>query len=133
MLLRLLVDAERLVGDWLRTHPDITAIVGTRVGTELTAVRPCVKYQRLGGIPQRAMWLDRARIQVEAYASNRGGARDLAARCQAALHDMPSATHALGVVSGVEDDMGLTWSPDPDLQDAPRFLFAVLVYLHPLP
>ena len=132
MPLRLMVDAERLVGDWLRSHPDITAIVGSRVSTELQA-RPCVKLQRLGGVPARAQHLDRARTQVETYASNRGGARDLAARCQAALHAMPDTSHPLGVVTAVVDEMGLTWSPDPDLQDAPRFVFAVLVFLHPNP
>ena len=132
MPLQTLVDAERLVGDWLRSHADITAIVANRVATEVLA-RPCLKLGRIGGVPVVRQHLDAARLQLDAYASNRGGARDLAVRAQAALHAMPAASHALGVVTGVDDDLGLTWSPDPDLNDGPRFVFGVTVYLHPLP
>lgn len=134
MTLRVLPDAELLVSDWLRAHSDLDPILGNKIFTALPAgvSYPCLVIRRLGGVPVVRQHLDRARIQCDIWGRTKYEARTAAAAVQAALHEMPAATHALGVVTGVEDDLGLTWSEDP-ASNRPRYTFGVLVYLHPTP
>lgn len=134
MTLRLLPDAEQLVTDWLRAHTDIDAIVGDRIFTALpkNPTYPCVVIRRLGGVPVIATHLDRARIQIDAWGRTKYEARTAAAAVQAALHEMPAGSHSVGVVTGVEDELGLTWSEDPT-SERPRYTFGVLIFLHPTP
>lgn len=131
MPLRLLVDAELLTVNWLRGHADVTALVATRVYTEVPAqpVYPLLRVIRIGGVPMIAQHLDIARVQIDAWAATKKAARDLAATAQAAMHELPGA-RPLGVVTAVEDDLGFTWSPD-DATDQPRYVFGVSIYIHP--
>lgn len=131
--LRLLVDAERLVAGHLRSVPEVVALVGARVYTAIPPepVFPLVRLTRIGGTPAVPAHLDRARLQIEAWGTSKAQARDLAETVHAALYDMPGQYPA-GMVTAVEDDLGLTWQPDPDT-DRDRYLFGVTVYTHPLP
>jgi hypothetical protein len=133
MPLRLLPDAELLVVNRLRAAADITAIVGTRVYTEIPATPtfPLLRINRVGGIPEIRQHLDVARIQIDAWATSKFQARRLAATAQAALHSLVGA-HAEGVVTAVEDDLGLTWSPD-DATGTARYVFGCALWLHPTP
>lgn len=132
MTLRVLPDAEQLAVDWLKAHTDIDALVGNKIFTALPKdpTYPCLVIRRLGGVPAIREHLDRARLQIDAWGRTKYEARQAAAAAQAALHEMPPATHTQGVVTAVEDDLGLTWSPDP-VTDRPRYIVGVLVYLHP--
>lgn len=131
MPLRLAADVEALVTGWLRAHPDIAALVGARVVTELPAqpTWPTLRILRVGGIADYPGWLDPASIQVEAWAATKESANDLARAALAALSDLPG-THAEGVVTHVTQNLGLTWAPD-EATDQPRYLFGVAVYTHP--
>jgi hypothetical protein len=130
--LRLQVDVERLAADYLRGRTEISAIVGTRVSNALpkTPTYPYLIGSRFGGVADHLAWLDRARLQFEAWGTSKGNANLLARTALAALHEMPLATHALGVVTNVAQELGLTWSPD-ETTDQPRYVFGVAVYLHP--
>jgi hypothetical protein len=129
--LQLLPDAELLATTYLRTVPEITTLVGSRVGTTLPAEPqfPYLVVRRYGGLPPVRGHLDQARLQVDAWGRTKQEARYLAATAQAALHAMPQATHSGAVVTGVDDDLGLTWQPDPDT-DTPRYLVGLALYVH---
>lgn len=132
-MLRLLPDAELLVVNWLRARTEITALVSTRVYTQIPAGPsfPLIRITRIGGIPEIRQHLDVARIQVDAWGTSQYQARTVAATAQAALH-AAVGLHATGVVSNVDDDLGLTWSPDSETNQ-PRYVFGVALYIHPLP
>lgn len=134
MALRLGADAELLVITYLRAHSDVQAALGGQyVSSALPAEPswPWVTVQRIGGAgfgPRG--WLDVARLQVDAWADTKQNARSAAANILAALWDLPGV-HTEGVVTGVEQDLGFRWEPDPETNQ-PRYLFGVAVYLHPL-
>lgn len=133
MALRLLVDAELLAVRYLRAVPEVAAVVSARVYTEIPPepTYPLVRLTRIGGIPAIRRHLDVARLQVDVWANSKFAARGLAATVQAALHDMVGA-HTEGVVTRVEDDLGLTWAPDPET-DVARYTAGYAVFLHPNP
>lgn len=138
-----MVDAERLVSAWLRAQAEVTAVVGPRVFVGLVPAGqafPLVTVERIGGVPHPGpLHLDRARLQIDAWGrgstaspvpSGRAQVRDLAALVQALLHERLPGRHELGVVTAVEEDLGLSWSPDPE-DGRDRFLFGVTVFTHP--
>lgn len=133
MPLRLLPDAELLTVNYLRGVSDVTALVGTRVYTEIPAqpTWPLLRITRIGGLPTIRQHLDVARIQIDAWGTTKYQARTAAATAQAAIH-AAVGPHTQGVVTAVEDDLGLTWAPDPDTNQA-RYTFGVSVFIHPNP
>lgn len=129
---RVLPDAERLVGSYLRGHADVVALAGTRVTTELpaTPVYPAVTLTRVGGVPSIANYLDVARLEFSCWAATKAAALALARTVEAAMLTLPG-THALGVVTGVvQVGEGFRWNPDEET-DVPRYSFVVECYLHP--
>jgi hypothetical protein len=76
-------------------------------------------------------WLDKALLQVDAYAEHREDARDVCEAAIVALMDMPQS-HALGVVSDVEDVIGPRQLPDT-IGHRRRFEGEVLLTTHPAP
>lgn len=99
---------------------------------------PLLTVQRLGGIPAERHWLDTARIQVSAWGGDdrdtaRAEARDLADAARAALHgaEGTAVASAGAFVTGVEDDLGLAYLPDPQT-GRDRYVFAVRLYAHRL-
>lgn len=143
MTLRLLPDAELIAVDILRASSDLDSLVNNRVYTAIPseATYPLVRVIRIGGLPTIRQHLDVARLQVEAWAgilddpavatTAKGTARQVAVVAQAALH-AAIGTHDAGVVTAVEDDLGLSWQPDPDT-DRARYLFGVSLHTHPKP
>lgn len=94
-----------------------------------------VRIVRVGGTPvDHVGHLDRARLQVEAFAGDDLAAHDLAARALVELRTLEGRKvevgAARGVVTAVEQDLGLRRQPDP-ITDAPRYLFGVVLYGHP--
>lgn len=144
---RVLPDAEALISEHLHADPQLIALVASRIYTDLPKglseqfgepevgevdlVYPLLLFERVGG-PQRIQGhLDVPRIQVDAWGNTKAEARLVAATAQASLYDLPG-THARGVVTAVEETLGLRSAPDPDT-DRPRYQFEVLVYVHPHP
>lgn len=133
MTLRVLPDVEMAALRWLKAQAELTALVGQRIYAKLPKAPtfPAVRLMRVGGTPVIAQHLDVARLQVEAFAPAKYDAWRVAATAQAAIHLLPGI-HFEGVVTAVEDAVGLTWAPD-NQTDRPRYLFDVLVYAHPHP
>jgi hypothetical protein len=132
----LLPDIEAIAVAYLMAHPDITAICGDRVYTEIPEgpTYPFVTVLRIAGRPRpRPRWIDQAQLQISAWGNDddlsREDTRDLCETAVAALHDLPGVTD-LGVVTGVEDILGPRSLPDPETS-FPRFEAEVLVTAHP--
>lgn len=133
MALRLLADAELLAVNVLRADSDLDALIDGRVYTAIPAdpTFPLVRVTRIGGIPVIRQHLDVARLQVDVWGSSKYQARLAAAATQAVLHKAVGA-HAEGVVTGVDDDLSLSWQPDAETNQ-PRYVFGVALYIHPNP
>jgi hypothetical protein len=126
-------DVELIAVNFLRGRAEITALVGSRVYTEVPAepTFPLLTVQRIGGLVDWPGWLDTARLQVDAWAATKYAARTLAATALAVLLEMPGI-YAQGVITHVTQDLGLTWSPD-ETTDRPRYVLGVAVTTHPIP
>lgn len=131
--MRLLPDAELLAVNALRTDADLIALVAGRVYTAVPAepTFPLVRVTRIGGVPVISQHLDVARLQVDVWGATKYQARTVAAAAQAVLHTI-AGIHAEGVVTAVEDDLGLSWQPDQET-DQPRYVFGVAMFVHPNP
>ena len=125
MTLALLPDVARLLGAYLRTVPEVQAIVGDRVYTafpkQLDDSAPFVLVQRTGGIPAvpRPLVVDTAEVQLDAYGGGQAIAHELVATCRAVLAELrgelelgTSAGNVCDVLPGalrfVPDE---TWTP----------------------
>jgi hypothetical protein len=134
----LLPDVSRLVSAYLRTVPEVRAIVGDRVYTAFPKQLPeqagFVLVQRIGGLPplSRPLVIDLATLQLDAYGGPQAQAHELAATCRAALSvwqgEQPNASgNVCGVVIGplryLPDE---TWRPP-----RPRYISDVDVTVKP--
>lgn len=134
MVLRVLPDAELLTVDFMHQQQDVIDAIAERFYTEIPsrAVYPLGKVHRIGGIPTIRQHFDHPRLQVESWADTKKQAHDVGRILQAALHAMPDVEHTLGVVTGVDDDLGLIWLPDP-VSKKPRYVFGIVAHIHPHP
>lgn len=131
------VDAETLAVAYLKTVTAVTALVGadgisTRLPRDWEPGDRHVRLTRIGGLPTDIIgYLDQARIQVDAFGADEGDAHALAGQVLLAFRRLESSgfSHAGAVVTGVDQDLGLANSPDPDT-DAARYLFGVVLYVH---
>lgn len=137
MTLHILVDVERLVIQYLLGVSEVTAMVGTRVGSRKDKPYPRLTVTRVGGSPGAIpAHLDAARIQVEAWApaeSDGGGkglASSIARTASAAMYDMVNASLEGAVVTDVRCVLGPIWVPDP-VTHLPRYLLDFIVRVHP--
>lgn len=135
MTLRLLVDVEALVIDFLIDQADVKALVAGAVSQDAGKKHPHVRVSRIPG-PGVAnpAWLDSARLQIEARAAGRDAAIDVARTVQAALLQELPGQHETGVVTDVVEVMAPAWLPDPTNTPAtPRYVSVIAVFAHPLP
>lgn len=75
--------------------------------------------------------LERAVIQGEAYGPDDGTAFSIAAALHVAIVRLEGAIVAGGVITGVDRINGPGWFPDPDEDNAPRYVTQWAVYAHP--
>lgn len=128
MTLTIPADAERLVSAFLRSDPDVTAVLGDRVYTVLPteATYPLVRLQRWGGEPvvDRPLVLDAARIQIDVWGDRKKQAHDLAQLVRAVLVErLPWGNSTDGwLVRSLAS--GLRYLPDESF-DPPRPRYAV--------
>lgn len=95
---------------------------------------PLLVVKRIGGLPAEKHHTDNPSLQIEAWGSDKAQVQDLAQAARAAIHDAEGSTigELSAFITGVEDTLGLSWSPDPVSQRA-RFVFGVGLYLTRLP
>ena len=129
----LLPDSELIARNYLAASTSVSALVSTRVSTELpdVPVFPCITLWRVGGIPDK-VWGDHPRLQVEAWGRTKTEASQVARTAFAALLDI-GQTHSQGVVTDCAPANGPIWAPDPSYTPAkPRFVFDVILTTHSL-
>ena len=92
---------------------------------------PLATVKRLGGIPAVERALDSARIQVDIWGNNKSEARLACDASRVALHNMEGTIflNERGFVSGVEDELGMIFVPDPETA-RDRYIIGVRVYAH---
>lgn len=132
------LDLETLAIAYLSARPELLELVGgdaERVSGRLprgwTKGDVAVRMTRVGGTPVDHLGhLDRCRLQVEAFAGDDLEACKLAGRALVELRTLEGQKVDGGVVTAVDQDLGLRRQPDP-VTDAPRYLFGVVLYGHP--
>lgn len=136
MALTLPINVEALISTWLAGQAEITALVEDRVYTAIPGDPdwPLLRIHRVGGAPPftRPLWVDRARIQFDAYGGTKAQARTLADTTRALLSERILGTHDdHGVVTAV--NLGtLRYLPDDDFDPArPRYVGDAVVTTHP--
>ena len=134
--LPVLPDIEAVLQSWCLGDPRLEAVIGVNVGGELPAkakaTDPWLIVQRLGGTPTRREWLDRALIQIDAWAGTKVTASLVARTARASIHSMPYGVVHGAVVTGVEDIVGVMWFPDRDrTPPSPRYTCRLAITFHP--
>ena len=140
MAVRIQTDNEAIAVAFLLTVPEVQAIAGDRIGTQLDLTRgaklPAVRITRVSATSPIRRHLRASNTQLEAWADDELTAQDLAEVCFAALlDDIPGsgpvgAFPGLGIVTGVDAAIEPRSQPDPDT-DTPRWLSSVVIYAHP--
>lgn len=100
---------------------------------------PVGLVQRWGGNPPMIEWIDRPRLQLEAWASQKSYAYDAIEAMRVALAEARGNVYNFGggdvrnaVVNNVSIDLGITWQPDT-LTTTDRYILGMAMVLHPLP
>lgn len=132
-----LPDVVAITRIWLLSRPALTDLVGIRISTR-TAAAPAYPYltlQRIGGIPAVRRRLDTARIQIDAWGSDEASASLVARTARAELHRMEGYRHRDGVITAVDDVLGVAWAPftpsgAQGSTPKPRFTFDVEISAH---
>ena len=132
MVVRLLPAIEILAVAHLKASADVTAIAGTRVGTELYGgSSPAVWLSLVTGEERVDNHLIAPMIDVRSYGGNKLEALNLARTVHAVMHDMPG-THAQGIVTDVSTITIPSWSPDDGFEPPrPRYVATYVVTCHP--
>lgn len=134
-LTRPLVDAEKLLVEYLKGVSELDGLVSDKISTKLPkefTPEKRLRLFRVGGTPDPSLavpWIDRPRMQLESYGSTKGEAFEVSQVAMDAIYQMPG-TYEGAVVTAVTPDLGLQWRPDPHTE-APRYLWGVVLYVHP--
>jgi hypothetical protein len=134
----ILPDVSRLVSAYLRTVPEVVALVGGRVYTafpkQVAKSSSFVLVQRIGGPPVLSLplVLDNAVLQLDAYGGPQAAAHELVATCRAALSELEGEQpNAGGNVTGVVIG-ALRYVPDETYKPPrPRYVSDLEVYVKP--
>lgn len=131
---RVLPSVEALAVSYLRTSPDIAAIVGTRIGTELYAgSTPAIWLSLVTGDERVRNHLVAPVLDVRSYGGSKADADLLSRTVHAVMHDMPGL-HPTGVVTDVSALTLPYWMPDEGFEPPrPRYLGTYQCTVHPLP
>lgn len=134
MAVRLVPSAEVLAVAHLKASSDVTAIAGSRIGTELYAgTDPAIRLSLVTGDERVRNHLVAPVLDVRSYGGSKADADLLARTVHATLHDMPGV-HATGVVTGVDALTMPIWLPDEGFEPPrPRYVGTYSVTMHPLP
>lgn len=148
MVLAVIPDVTRLVIEYLKSVPEVTAFVEDRIADRSMGQlpMPCLIVTRIGGTPiTDAHWGMGVRLQIEARVDLQQAelSIQIAATAQAAMANRNmTGVHDRGVVSGVSFENDVTELPSPDTGVTgarnvaivrPRAFFDARVFVHPHP
>lgn len=127
-------DVEALIVETLLASEAVTEIVGeTGVSTDLPpeAELPRVRVALSGGSLTVRGWLHAVKINLEAWSQTKEEAFDLINACAVTLTELEDGAQVeQGVVTGVSQETGLAWSPDP-VTKTPRYILGFVINIHP--
>lgn len=132
-----LVDVEELlIQGMLRLNADVIAQVGTRVYTVIPAepTYPLVQVRRMGGqlVFSHHAWMDRCRIQWDAFGDTKKATWRVADAIRRAFIDGQATTYApMGRVDAVTETIGPRGIDDKE-SDRVHVVGEMLVYTRPL-
>lgn len=126
-------DAEAAVVDILYADAGVSAFAGVVVSTDLIGYTAgtWIKVSRTGGIPTLWMRLDNALITFDVRADDKGTAFDVAEAARAAVFAGRGYTGRGLELYDVVDSDGLTWNPDDNQPDVPRYEFTLSLVTRP--
>jgi hypothetical protein len=123
---------EKLVA-YLKTYTALTALVSTRISTQLPAnpTFPSLRLQRVGGTPNR-FGIDHPIIQFDCYGTTQQTAQAVYEKTFKAVIELPYVAPDQGaeVFTSADPSTPLNWLPDTSMQDAQgkpqsRYVFAI--------
>ena len=139
MTLTLTPNAEKVIADYLREHPDVSAITDRIVSkTPKSMDDPWVRYSQIAKrTPHRSDHFLEVFVQLDCYAGRddvsahdgQPGASLLARTVRAAMMALPEADLDGVVVTGV-DPRGDSRQPDTQIDNRERFILQFVVWLH---
>lgn len=131
------VDIEALITSFLRTQPDVVALAGDRVYTDLPHERtwPLVLVIRVGGTRLYKQWLEAIDVEIATYGGSHKQAYNLAQACMQCMSSSMVGAHAEGVVTKVTTE-SVAYEPDAESADKqgharPRYVVGATVTAHP--
>lgn len=133
----LLPDVEKLVSQYLRAHPAVSALVGERVFTAFPAQagkEALVLVTRIGGTPplSHPLVVDEAQLQIDAYGGGKALAWAVMATVLAAFEELQGLVRPEGSVSAVRQG-AIRFQPDDTFKPSrPRFIADVTLTTRPL-
>lgn len=128
----------KLIRDYLATYqsPNETHTgVGVHSSLPENARYPLIIVKRIGGEPQQRNRLDTAEMQFDVYGNNKSEARILAVKARIAVYEGEGTLVTVnpkisGFITGVQDNLGLSYLPDPTVPSKDRYTIGVRVFLH---
>lgn len=129
-------DAEQLAVEILlaSSFGAFTPWIGTELPDdfgEMTGPDLVIVIHRFGGVPVERHRIDSPRLQFDVFGTTKANAFDVATAARVNMMSAEGQVYSTPpcFLSGVADDMGLTWLPDPkDLR--PRYIFALQLTVH---
>jgi hypothetical protein len=134
-----MIDVEVIVSTFLRDDPNVKALVGDRVYTDLPHERtyPLVQFQRTGGgyLTGQPYWLESAVLTFQIFGGTHKQAQAIASTCLSAMASGLRGAYPQGCITAVRETE-LIYEPDVDVFDdeghsRPRFLLTATVIAHP--
>lgn len=125
-LTRVYLPVEKPLRDWMRTQPDLVALIAARtyVGVPAGAVYPLINLQRVAGSPDGSDTnVENPVIQVDCWADrgDRPACEQLAYKTVSVFQSMSRTPLPGGPVAlGAKVTLGPLWRPDPAI-DRPRY------------
>jgi hypothetical protein len=132
--LRLAVDADTLLQDFLIAQSGVYAIVGARVYSAIPPkpTLPLVRYHRLGATDVFPGHLEAVAFQIDSWGRTKVEASALDRTVVAALRLARLVPQTLGIVTETLVTLAGLWQPDPDTNQA-RYISDVTLYMHVQP
>jgi hypothetical protein len=109
--------------------------IGTRIPDNADFTKGVVVVTRAGGLPAERIRIDRPRLQVDVWHTDKQSARDLADLCRQRIFEAEGEMITtpgnvdVGFLSGVDTDTPLSWAFDP-ISLKPRYMFSVRFTTH---
>ncbi len=138
---RALVDVEKLARAYLAADDELLVAFGAASAATAPVMSELddtydpgsswvLQVFRVSSTDVASSHVERAVVQMNAYAPTKGDAWSLWALADVVARAAPAADHEAAVVTAVERISGPTWSPDPTT-DGPRYVSSYAYTVHP--